>query len=1229
MTRMSFFTIAIFFIMQFILHAQTEDTRFEVFVRQANGTGLSGATVKIVHMATNDTTTLGEVPSRAGWYRYDNVPFGKYKILVNGAVITTDRFHATNRLYDTIVQIDPDGNLQIDNQGYEDGSITAGKIAGGNVVKSLNSLNDNVVLKAGTNVSIASNGADTLTISAAGGAGGGGGTITAVYAGTGLSGGGILGDVTLYIGAEQITGTMIADEAIDTRMIAPSAVGTTQISSITSADIPAGTIVESDLANGAVTNSKMADASVGTSKLQVNSVNSTIIIDGSIANADLGSQVVTNPKIAPNSIDSTQIDGRQVGSSELDDKAVIDRAMGDGVAVRAINTLQDTLTLAAGTGINITSNSVDTLTVANTGVTGVNSLTGGVRIVAGSNVTVDTAGDSVTISSTGGGGGGDVTTAQLADTSTALRAEYDPTKLKVNGNVDSTGFDLLGSFQTTKDMAYGKGFRSYLMFTFDNNAETLRILKSDNLRDWKWLSNTGYGGGELRDPAAMEYNGEIYVVYTGGNFGSVEYFVVAKSSDLTNWAPVDTVYMSYLQGIQRTWSPRWFIHPTEHTIHVIVGIRRFASTDFQMYEVHPLNSGLTEWSDPRLISGQFPEAWQDGQIFYYANKYYLFYNNYESSETGRISYSYSDNPFDSYVMGDSARWGVGYEGANLLVKQDTVFAFFDDLISSGTGGVHYTWSIDTFQTWATPTTITDNTPTVNRNARILELTTNAVNFANYKANKDIPAKINIGDISDGEGRAKIYHGFPNKPDTLAVYNWGGWSKIPSENVNQAQSFWNPNNPNCVLHFTFNGEVQESKGHTFKLYGPFDKYTAGPRPGLGAINLADTSYIEILHANAADLNFSTNSFTICAIFKNNQNDYNYFVTKRNGTLGWHTSLNLSDNKQEFYLNDGSASETEFGGYADTLRWHLGVWQRDSETANDTVRFWLDYNYRYQRLNNANGDLSNTGNVYVARNGSIYFLGELAELVVYDSLRSPDSLLSDYNRFRNWSAQKVSPLSVSPFTKFFYGDSIVFQTLFENSIADEKGHSTIEGATFTYATGYLSQSTAAYFDGSTDYLQVNDTTTLDFDSSFTVAMMVKLDEVGSPAINHQIVNKRVGTDGYQIAIHTTDDEVEVFYGDGTTSKQSRPGVYDLVGGTWYMVHVVYDEANKRYLVYVNGQYKGTDFFDNVSGTAASTAAFLIGKFSTIYFKGWMDEVAIWNYPLSSGQIKTMWNRAVSFQ
>ena len=53
-----------------------------------------------------------------------------------------------------------------------DGAVTAGKVASGQVVKSLNSLTDNVTLAAGTNVTITPSG-NTLTIAATGGGGSG------------------------------------------------------------------------------------------------------------------------------------------------------------------------------------------------------------------------------------------------------------------------------------------------------------------------------------------------------------------------------------------------------------------------------------------------------------------------------------------------------------------------------------------------------------------------------------------------------------------------------------------------------------------------------------------------------------------------------------------------------------------------------------------------------------------------------------------------------------------------------------------------------------------------------------------------------------------------------------------------------------------------------------------------------------------------------------------------
>ena len=113
-----------------------------------------------------------------------------------------------------------------------DGSITASKIADGQVVKGLNGLKDNVNLVAGSNVTITPSGND-LTISAAGG---GGGTVTQVNTGSGLTGGPITTTGTISIANDGVSNAMLQNNSVTTAKITDG--------TITDADIGSNQIIK-------------------------------------------------------------------------------------------------------------------------------------------------------------------------------------------------------------------------------------------------------------------------------------------------------------------------------------------------------------------------------------------------------------------------------------------------------------------------------------------------------------------------------------------------------------------------------------------------------------------------------------------------------------------------------------------------------------------------------------------------------------------------------------------------------------------------------------------------------------------------------------------------------------------------------------------------------------------------------------------------------------------------
>ena len=212
-----------------------------------------------------------------------------------------------------------------------DGTIAAADLAAGTAVASINTLTDAVTLAAGPNVTITPAG-NTLTIDAASSTG----DITAVTAGTGMSGGGTDGDVTLDMAAGDVTTTEIADGTIASVDIA--------VDAVTTAEILDATIVTADLANDAVTTVQIADGSIAAADIAADAVTTVEILDATVGTGDLANDAVTTAKIA---------DGT-VASADIADGTIAAADMAAGASVATINTLTDAVTLAAGTNVSIT-----------------------------------------------------------------------------------------------------------------------------------------------------------------------------------------------------------------------------------------------------------------------------------------------------------------------------------------------------------------------------------------------------------------------------------------------------------------------------------------------------------------------------------------------------------------------------------------------------------------------------------------------------------------------------------------------------------------------------------------------------------------------------------------------------------------------------------------------------------------------------------------------------------
>ena len=165
-------------------------------------------------------------------------------------------------------------------------------------------------------------------------------------------------------------------------------------------------------------------------------------------------------------------------------------------------------------------------------------------------------------------------------------------------------------------------------------------------------------------------------------------------------------------------------------------------------------------------------------------------------------------------------------------------------------------------------------------------------------------------------------------------------------------------------------------------------------------------------------------------------------------------------------------------------------------------------------------------------------------------------------------------------------------------------------------------SALFNGSSDFVQVKDSSILDAPASWTLSAWIK---IGSGTSGYdRIIGKQVtgGQCNYGIGLRNG-NEFGTFINDGGGFNDSNYHTTDLTVGEWYHVTGTWDGTYLK--SYINGILVETSSdLSSANASVTNTAPLLIGRNATDgdqYFKGNISQAGVWQGALNQAQIQSV--------
>ncbi len=255
----------------------------------------------------------------------------------------------------------------------------------------------------------------------------------------------------------------------------------------------------------------------------------------------------------------------------------------------------------------------------------------------------------------------------------------------------------------------------YVFAGFFGDDETLIFSSSSDGENFQRLvASYTPSLGSYRDGQYYYWRGKHILAHTSGGFGVSTSFGVASSNgpDGDGWVftTIKNVDCSSISGINRCWSPKWFVDPADGSLHVNIGASTSgAGGPFVCYETHPTdpNDLSAAWSTPVLVGGSFPASMFDQFEFWYNGTYYILGVN---NATGYIELYSSSSAFTGFSALKTGDWmGIGPNEGVSIVRMPTFWRLYYDSISTGMYSVDSSSLDFNTATWGAPVAMVTTT----------------------------------------------------------------------------------------------------------------------------------------------------------------------------------------------------------------------------------------------------------------------------------------------------------------------------------------------------------------------------------------------------------------------------------------------------------------------------------------------------------------------------------------